>query len=73
MHAAFRFHTCPKRRCCAFKLLIGNEACNEDLAQGIAIEIRVLPHLFFIEHRGRIRIVWNKRSGFDVEKRCRHE
>ena len=38
MHAAFGLHAGTEGRSRAFKLLVGNQALDQDLAQGIAVE-----------------------------------
>ena len=77
MHAAFGLHAGTEGRSRAFKLLVGNQALDQDLAQGVAVERAELLEVFVklvivvIDFaRGLLR---HQGGGLDVQKCCRDQ
>ncbi len=48
MHAALGLHARAKGRRCALKLLVGDQALNQDLAQGVAVKRTELLEVFIV-------------------------
>ena len=76
MHAAFGLHAGTEGRSRAFKLLVGNQALDQDLAQGVAVEraelLEVFVELVIVVSfaRGLLR---HQRGSLDVQKGCRDQ
>ena len=76
MHAALSLHARAKGCRRALKLLVGDQALNQDLAQGVAVKraklIEVFVELVIVVGfaRGLLRY---QRGGFDVQKGCRDQ
>ena len=77
MHAAFGLHAGTEGRRRALKLLVCNQALDQDLAQGVAVERAELLEVFVelvivvIDFaRGLLR---HQRGGLDVQKGCRNQ
>ena len=77
MHAALGLHAGTEGRSRAFKLLVGNQALDQDLAQGVAVEraefLEVFVELVIVVIdfvRGLLR---HQRGSLDVQKGCRDQ
>ena len=77
MHAAFGLHASTEGRRRALKLLVGNQALDQDLAKGVAVERTELLEVFVelvivvIDFaRGLLR---HQGGGLDVQKCCRDQ
>jgi len=76
MHAALGLHTRTKGRRRALKLLVGNQALDQDLAQGVAVKraefLEVFVVLVIVDGfaGGLLR---HQRGGLNVQKGCRDQ
>ena len=76
MHAALGLHPRAKGRRRALKLLVRDQALDQDLAQGIAVErtelleVFVVLIIFFGVARG---LLGHQRGSLDVQKGCRNQ
>ena len=76
MHAAFGLHARAKGRRRALKLLVGDQALDQDLAQGVAVERAELFEVFVnlvivVGFAGGL--LRHQRGGLDVQKGCRDQ
>ena len=76
MHAALGLHARAKGCRRALKLLIGDQALNQDLAQGVAVEcaelLEVIVILVIVVCLAR-GFLGHQRGGLDVQKGCRDQ
>ena len=76
MHAALGLHARAKGRRRALKLLVGDQALNQDLAQGIAVEraefLEVFVVLVIVDGFAG-GLLGYQRGGLDVQKGCRNQ
>ena len=76
MHAALGLHARAKGRCRALKLLVGDQALNQDLAQGVAVkgadflEVFIVLVIIVCLARG---LLGNQRGCLNVQKGCRDQ
>ena len=76
MHAAFGLHTRAKGRSRALKLLVGDQALDQDLAQGVAVKraelLEVFVVLVIVDGFAR-GLLGHQRGGLNVQKGCRDQ
>ena len=76
MHAAFGLHARAKGRRRTLKLLVGDQALDQDLAQGIAVERTEFLEIFVVLVIF-VCVAWgllgHQRGGLDVQKGCRDQ
>ena len=76
MHAAFGLHARAKGCRRSLKLLVGDQALDQDLAQGVAVERTEFLEVFIVLvivvclARG---LLGNQRGCFNVQKSCRDQ
>ena len=76
MHAAFGLHARAKGCRRALKLLVGDQALDQDLAQGVAVECAEFLEVFVVlvivvgVARG---LLGHQRGSLDVQKGCRDQ
>ena len=74
MHAAFGLHARAKGRSRTLKLLVGNQALDQDLAQGIAVEraefLEVFVELVIVVIGFARCLLRYQRGGLNVQKGC---
>ena len=77
MHAAFGLHARTEGRSRAFKLLVGNQALDQDLTQRVAVKraelLEVFVELVIVVIDFARGLLGHQRGGLNVQKGCRDQ